>query len=162
MIVLKGCKADYVSREQIRAFLYATLMVLSYHNRAPALPLVVTIKRRMKDLGNCCGSRIDLRADLQPEEMLTTCVHEVIHACISFPAGQVEKCTTTLCSKIKTDVLRIADVLLEGTYRRAAYIAHTRIHYPPKGDDFYDPDEDIPVGVVTRYGGKKSLIGDES
>jgi hypothetical protein len=116
----------------------------------------------MKDLGNCCGSRIDLRADLQPEEMLTTCVHEVIHACISFPAGQVEKCTTTLCSKIKADVLRIADVLLEGTYRRAAYIAHTRIHYPPKGDDFYDPDEDIPAGVVTRYGGKKSLTGDES
>jgi hypothetical protein len=86
MIDLKGCKADHVSREQIRAFLYATLMVLSYHNRAPALPLVVTIKRRMKELGTCCDSRIDLRADMQSEEMLTTCVHEVIHACISFPA----------------------------------------------------------------------------
>src|SRR4051812_26459325 len=126
MIVLKGCKADHVSREQIRAFLYATLTVLSYHNRAPTLPLDVTIKRRMKDLGMCSGSRIDLRADMQPEEMLTTCVHEVLHACISLPAGRVEKCTTTLCSKIKADVLRIADVLLEGTYRRAAYIAHTK------------------------------------
>jgi hypothetical protein len=112
MIVLKGCKGDHVSREQIRAFLYATLMVLSYHNRAPALPLVVTVKRRLNELGTCCGSRIDLRADLQPEEMLTTWVHEVIHACISFPAGSVEKCTTTLCSKIKADVLKIADLLL--------------------------------------------------
>ena len=110
MIVLKGCKADHVSRERIRAFLYATLIVLSYHNRVPTLPLVVTIKRRMKDLGNCCGSRIELRADLQPEEMLTTCVHEVIHACINFPEGREEKCTTTLCSKIKADVLRIADI----------------------------------------------------
>ena len=43
MIVLRGCKADHVSREQIRAFLYATLIVLSYHNRAPTLPLVVSI-----------------------------------------------------------------------------------------------------------------------
>ena len=111
---------------------------------------MVTIKRRMEDLGNCCGSRIDLRADLQPEEMLDHVRSTRSFTPVSPSRWAGSKCTTTLCSKIKADVLRIADLLLEGTYRRAAYIAHTKIHYPPKGDDFYDPNEDMPVGGVTR------------
>ena len=118
----------------------------------PALPLVVTINRRMKDLGNCCGSRIELRADLQPEDMLTTCVHEVIHALYQLPGGQEVKCTTTLCSKIRptcsgspTSCSR--DLQACGVYRTY------QDHYPPKGEDFYDSDEDTPTGAVTNMGG---------
>jgi hypothetical protein len=154
MIILKG-KADNVSREQVRAFLYASLVVLGYHNRAPRLPLVVRIKKRLEPgiAGTCLGSYIELKANLDVEVMLTTCVHEVIHACIGFPDATVEKCTSTLCAKIKPDVEKIARLLVDGTYKRAAYIAHTKIHYPVKEGqpDTYDQTQYKPIGVKTKY-----------
>ena len=151
MISLKGCKALHVSREQIRAHLCASIVVLAYHNRTPKLPLVVTLKMRMKDAGLYHGnSRISLHATLNGEDMLTTIIHEVIHACIDFPKG-TEKCTSTLCGKIKEDVYQLSEILLQNTYQRAAYIAHTKIAYVPKADDFYDDDQWDHVGVKPKY-----------
>lgn len=155
MIILKG-RATNVSREQVRAFLYATLLVLGFHNHyPPILPLKVTLKKRLA--GDCMGIHwngyIELRASLDPENMLTTCVHEVIHACIKFPPGTSEMCTSTLCAKIKPTVAQLSEILLDGTYKRAAYLAHTKIHYRVKNGqpDTYNGAEDKPVGVVTKY-----------
>lgn len=155
-VALKGCKAAHVSREQIRSFLNASVMILGYHNRAPAvLPVVVTVKKGMVHLGYHLGGRISIRADLSPEDMLTTCLHEVIHACVRFPDETKEKCTTTLCARLKPDVLKLAGILLEGTYRRAAYLAHTKIRYPTVNGDYYDTAEDLPLGVVGKYHRRK-------
>lgn len=157
MINLRG-KADNVAREQVRAFLYASLMVLSFHNLTPTLPLIVVIKKKLKGqpdniLGTCLGSYIELRANMTPEEMLMTCIHEVIHACYLFPDETLEKCTSTLCAKIKEDVWSLSQILVDGTYKRAAYIAHTKIRYrvKPGQSDYYDKDQYKPVGVTTRY-----------
>jgi hypothetical protein len=83
--------------------------------------------------------------------MLTTCIHEVIHACIRFPDATCEKNTSTLTARIKPDVLRLASVLLENTYKRAAYIAHTKLAYQAKNGDHYDEAQNEPVGVTTKY-----------
>lgn len=154
MIIIRG-KADNVSTEQVRSFICATIIVLSYHNRVPMFPLAVRIKKKLGgNWGTCLGSEIELLSSMKPEDMFTTCVHETIHSAITFPEGQIEKCTSTLCSKIKNDVIKIADVLLHGTYKRAAYFAHTKIAYRTDGDDFYDQDENNKVGVVTKYNRK--------
>lgn len=156
MIVFRGSqRPEYVRIEQVRAFLYATLMLLGYHNRYALLPLFVTFKKRIVNDGKLCdgtcqGSKIELRTGQDIEAMLTTCIHEVIHACIEFPDGTVEKNTSTLCARIKPDVARLAQVLVENTYQRAAYIAHTKIHYPAKNGDHYDDAQNDPIGV-TEY-----------
>jgi len=154
-ITLKG-KATQVSREQVRAFLHAAVAVLSYHNRPPLWPLVVRIKKQViwkgrKWNGLHCEGRIELKADLSPEDMLTVCIHEVIHACIRFPKGTVEKNTSTLTARIKSDVARLAEILLENTYQRAAFLAHTKLAYRAKGGDHYDNDQYDSVGVSTKY-----------
>lgn len=147
-------KPEKVSREQVRAFLHASLAVLSYHNRHPCrTPILVVFRKGLADWGlwRPFVSRIDLRSDLDHEEMLTTCLHEVIHACIRFPEETKEKCTSTLCSKLKSDVAQIAELLVKNAYRRAAFIAHTKMSYAAKNGDHYDPCEDLPVGVTPRY-----------
>jgi hypothetical protein len=53
-------------------------------------------------------------------------------------------------------VLRIADLLVEGTYRRAAYIAHTKIAYPPKGRRLLRPRRGHPCRRCHEIWGKRS------
>lgn len=150
-----------VSREQLRSFLAAASLVLAYHQWAPEHTVVVRLRKRLPDdhMGMYCKGKcndtIVLRSTLNPEEMLTTVLHEWIHACRRFPEGMQEKCTTTLCARIKKDIARIAQVLVDGTYQRAAFLAHTKMSYRPKGDDHYDVAEDVPVGVKVRYLNKK-------
>jgi hypothetical protein len=164
VIILKG-KADHVSREQVRAFLTASVTVLGYHNRWPRIvPIRVTIVRTLilrgtngwsgcydPDDGSIC-----LLASLYHEAMLTTCVHEMIHACIRFPPETTEKCVSTFTAKIKRDVLTIADTLTAGTYKRAAHLAHTRLSYRAQGKDSYDQAQHAHVGVQPYRRGKKT------
>ncbi len=152
MFSIKG-RPTKVSLEQVRSFLHASLCVLAYHNLTPVvLPIKVFFKKKFKNLGEYCEGCIWLRSELELEDMLTTCLHEVIHACVRFPDGTLEKCTSTLCSKLKPDVAELSKILLEGTYRRAGYIAHTKLSYPVKdGEDFYDESEDEPVGLKPKY-----------
>lgn len=155
---LKG-KPLKVSREQVRAFLHASLTVLGYHNLTPRWPLKVSIVKRINVIcidGNSavglhCQGVIKLLSSLDAEVMLMTCLHECIHACASFPDGTEEKCVSTLTARLKPDVSRIAAVLLEGTYKRAAFIAHTKISYQATDGDFYDEAQHTPVGVKTKY-----------
>jgi hypothetical protein len=62
----------------------------------------------------------------------------MIHIFIDFKDSECEKLTSTLTGKIKKDVVRIANILVKNTYQRAAFIAHTKIAYKPKGKDHYD------------------------
>src|SRR5262245_44442612 len=154
-------RADHVSREQLRSFLHASLTVLAYHGLRPACrALRVSVRRRIPGTtieGGPIGAQwrppdtIWLLADSAPEDMLTHCVHECIHASRSFPAGTDEKCVSTLTARLKPDVARIAEVLLDGTYRRAAAVAHTQLSYVARDGDHYDPAQHRPVGVRTKY-----------
>jgi hypothetical protein len=146
-------KADHVSKEQVRAFVLSSLIVLGYHNLIPTLPLKITFVRSLgKNIaGDCLDNNIRLRRSLDVEEMFTTILHEVIHSCRDFPEETKEKCTSTLNSKLKPDVAAIAKILLDGTYKRAAYLAHTKITYKTADKDFYDPGEDTPLGIQPKY-----------
>lgn len=157
--VLRG-QARHVSREQMRSFIQASLSVLAYHGLMPAPDLVVSVRRRITvrcmDGTKAAGyyqppCLIVLGRWLAPEDMLSAVLHEVVHACVQFPRHTLEKCTSTLTARLKADVARVAEVLLDGTYRRAAAIAHTKGAYRAAGPDHYDPDQDNPVGVTTKY-----------
>jgi len=94
---------------------------------------------------------------LEPEAMATTILHEIVHAaCGSFGEETDEKCTSTLTARLKPDVKILAQTLVDGTYKRAGYLAHTRLSYITD-DDHYDEDEDRPVGVKDRYGKRKRV-----
>jgi hypothetical protein len=154
-------RAEHVSREQIRSFLHASLCVLAYHGIVPNAGGLIVRVRRMKILaadgtpaaGSCDWKWgiIILDKGNDREQMLTTCLHEVIHACLQFPKDTEEKCVSTLTARLKPDVARIAHTLLDGTYRRAANIAHTRMSYRARNGDHYDPAQHDPVGVEPKY-----------
>jgi hypothetical protein len=151
LIEVKG-NAKHVSREQVRAFLYASFSVLAFHSRPPRMALAVRVKPLNVHGQYFRGmNRIELDADNSPEDMLTTCLHEMIHACLTFPEGTDEKCTSTLCARLKPDVAALAAILVKGTYKRAAYLAHTKLSYVARDGDRYDPAEDDPIGVIPHY-----------
>ncbi len=152
-------KAEHVSREQVRTFLYASVSVLAYHGWHAHPVLSVRLVRAFSSpatYGDCCGSRIRLRQDLSVEDMLWVCLHEVIHACHSFPKETSEKCTSTLTAKLKPDVAKIAAVLLEGTYQRAAFLGHCKLSYRAVGPDHYDDAQAQPLGVRSKYQRKRN------
>jgi len=142
-------KAMYVSKEEVRAMLHAIDVVLCYHNAGDqTLPIMVKIRHDLKLSGKkvdglCCGRNVYLDADLKSPSMLTTIIHEMIHVYFYWENG-LEKITSTLTARMKADVARIANVLVENTYRRAGYIAHTKISYRLKGrrKDYYDSEEE--------------------
>jgi len=150
-----------VSREQVRSFLCATYAVLGFHNLYPDR----TIKVFVRDLdrantgrqGTYSPSRRVIQVDknLSPEAMLTTCLHEAIHSVVEFGEGTDEKCTSTLVAKLKPDVAKLAQMLLDNTYQRAAYIAHTKLAYRAKNGDFYDSRQHRAVGVRPKYLNKR-------
>lgn len=71
----------------------------------------------------------------------TTAVHEMIHIYMPFAKTENEKLTSTLTARLKPDIIKMANILVENTYKRAAYIAHTKIAYKPKGKDHYDDEQ---------------------
>lgn len=141
-----------VPRLQVRAFLQASYTVLGFHGLYPSQTVRVELVKNLflhdvKCIGVWFPGVIQLDRDNDPETMLTACLHEAIHSVIAFPDGTDEKCTSTLCARLKPDVHRVAEILLENIYQRAAYIAHTKIAYVAKDGDYYDQDQCLPVGV---------------
>ena len=55
-----------------------------------------------------------------------------------------------MTARLKPDVNTIAQLLADGTYKRAGYLAHTKLSYVVD-KDYYDEDEDLPIGVKDRY-----------
>jgi len=154
---IKGKPSD-CSREYVRAWLHASAVVLAYHNKILPSDTLVVLVEDLDLMGSWTPglSRMELRANLDPEDMATTILHEIIHAaCGSFGTNTEEKCCSTLCSKLKPEVHKLAQVLIDGTYKRAAYIAHTKLSYITD-EDHYDEAEDRPIGVKDKY--KKGLI----
>lgn len=145
-----------VSKEFVRAWLHATACVLAYHGK-PA-PEGITVRFWFLLYGAADGTweadtlTITLQRDLDSEAMATSIVHEMIHACLGdFGEGTDEKCTSTLTARLKPEIKVLADQLLEGTYRRAAYLAHTKLSYRSDAGDYYDSAQEQPVGAKDRY-----------
>lgn len=147
------------SREQIRSFLSASYTVLGFHNLFPKQTIKIYIMdlddRDSSGIYNVKELYIGLNKNNNPEEMLTACLHESIHSVCDFGHGTDEKCTSTLVAKLKTDVAIIAQLLLDNTYKRAAYIAHTKLAYRAKNGDHYDDNQWRTVGVRSKYTNKR-------
>lgn len=158
MITIRG-KADKISREEARAWIHATLCILAYHNVPLTRKITVSFVSRISVAGDWSPlGLIRIRKHDDPDDIFTTIVHELIHECCGdFAEDSDEKCTSTLTARIKAEVALIAQRLLDNTYKRAAWLAHTKIAYrtKPGQDDFYDPDQDRPVAWRGRYRGKK-------
>ena len=149
---IKG-KIDGISKEEIRAILHACDVVLQYHNLHPQVDTIRVILTD-EDLGYTkTGSKAVGQAfwkiglikisnkEKDFSNVVTISIHEMIHLYLRFPNDYKEKLTSTLTGKLKPDVVRIINILVENTYQRAAYIAHTKISYIPEGTDFYDKDQ---------------------
>ena len=147
------------SREQIRSFLSASYTVLGFHNLFPKQTIKIYIMdlddRDSSGIYNVKEQYIGLNKNNNPEEMLTACLHESIHSVCDFGYGTDEKCTSTLVAKLKADVAIIAQLLLDNTYKRAAYIAHTKLAYRAKNGDHYDDNQWRTVGVRSKYANKR-------
>ena len=170
----KGCRmitfeklgdAEHVTPEFIRAWSWATRAVLGFHNMTQAcfgMEVLVTeleegVAGRSTRYPN--GTEVVIEAPLisldkdnSAEQMATVIVHEFIHAmCGDFGEGTNEKCTSTLTAKLKPEVQVLANQLLEGTYRRAAFIAHTKMSYKATDGDHYDESQFDYTGVMNKY-----------
>lgn len=160
---LKG-KHKFVSKEQVRCFFDAAYAVLGNHGLFPKQTVNIYIKDKIPGTtaigGNpIAGIWIPSKSQINishigtysEEILLTICLHEAIHSVIQFPPETLEKCTSTLTAKLKPAVAKVAEVLLDGIYQRAAYIAHTKISYKAKGKDHYDYSQFNKVGVKPKY-----------
>jgi len=149
---IKG-KIEGISKEEIRAIFHACDVVLQYHNVTPRFNTITTIriiltdedmgytKTGLKVVGEAYIKAGIIKVSNKEKEfsdIVTISLHEMIHLYFEFPDGTKEKLTSTLTGKLKPDVVRITNILVENTYKRAAYIAHTKISYKPEGKDFYD------------------------
>jgi len=157
--------ADNVSKEEVRALLHAVDVLLCYHNVDNQNDQIHV--KFVNDLylgktkcdGTCTGRYIDLEKKLSYDDMITAIIHEMVHVYFDIATG-FEKITSTLTARIKKDVSRIANILVENTYKRAGYIAHTKISYAPKGrrKDYYDQDQnhsDYEGSAGKKYRAKK-------
>lgn len=146
---IKG-SIEGISKEEIRAIFHACDVILQYHNMNSKLSTIRIIltdedmgytKTGLKVVGGAYIKTGIIKVSNKEKEfsnVVTISLHEMIHLYFEFPDGTKEKLTSTLTGKLKPDVVRIANILVENTYKRAAFIAHTKISYPPKGNDFYD------------------------
>lgn len=149
--------------------LNATAVVLEYHNQSAynnELPVEIELVHSRNLPGKTkTGGKVAGRAWRKKrhfkvcdhydfDEMFTHIIHELIHIYMPMPDTNVEKCTSTLTSRLKNDIADIYDTLIEGTYQRAAYIAHTKISYEPKDDDYYDPEQYERIPAMSEYGEK--------
>lgn len=152
-----------VSKPAIRAWFQASATVLAYHNfhcdeiNLRILPLnhpdfnsparfenntvrVGLCKMRLSPIEIIINDHYDL------DSLGTVILHEMIHAaCQTFGSERrdvsLEKCTSTLTARLKPTVSSIAQILLDNTFRNAAYVAHTRkgmAYRTDPNDDFYD------------------------
>lgn len=158
---------EKISKEELRAILTAACSVMEYHNHnlyENVNKIDVYIKEgrylEKKENGKNVigrafykGRKIVLASKLPFQKALTTSIHEIIHLYKRFDKNEIEKCTSTLCSKIKPDIAKLYEILVENTHERAAYFAHTKITYKPEEHDYYDEKEHDHVDVIEK--GKK-------
>lgn len=164
-------KPTVISKEEFRALAHACQTILEYHNcwGARLYKIKLVDKEELaKDHGkdkaagdyDHCKGIIRVRHDYGWSAMASILLHEYIHAYL-FPTTGNEKVTSTLTARLKPDVVALANILAKNTYRRAAYIAHTKIAYRPKKKDFYDDDQfhdDHASSEGKKYRAKARLL----
>ena len=163
-------KPSKVSREFVRAWLHASRTILEYHKRPLGGPIRVRLvsKSRMSkvQVGDQAGEKaagtwsvskrtMKLRRGQGRESMATVILHEMVHACCGDFGESNEHCTSTLTAKLKPAVAALAQVLLDGTYQRAAFLAHTKLSYQVD-EDRYNDDQFDRVGLDDKYKEKAS------
>jgi|TARA_R110002051_G_scaffold65561_2_gene118788 hypothetical protein len=167
---ITGKSKKNISKEFIRSWVHATAVVLAYHNYPIDLETlrveIRDLRKKVNKVDPDAGvgglawyaqNRIAISCWMRKENLASTIVHELIHiGCGKFGEHTNEKCTSTLTAKLKKEIHPIAEILIEGTYKRAAYFAHTKIAYCNKGDkDFYDDSQWVKIGVKDKYKVKK-------
>lgn len=154
---IKG-KCTNVSKEAFRAMLHATAVVLEYHNKTPPWHTIkvelVQKKQAKKKLGRCrkvdsaaagwanrFEGKIAIANWKQFDELFTIVIHELIH--IYFPWGdnECEALTCTLTNRLKPTIAEVYETLVDDVYSRAAFLAHTKMSYKPKGEDGYRDEQ---------------------
>jgi len=154
--VIEG-KHKVLSKEELRAVIQAAATVLEFHGGALNADVMKVTIAPNGTLGKCrVGGRpvagqahISQGAftmiDSQPlEEVTTLVIHEMIHLMMD---PNSEKATSTLTAKLKPTVTAIYNTLIDGVYKRAAYVAHTKIAYKHKGEDEYNNEQYNKTGV---------------
>lgn len=151
-------RPDACSFEFVRACLGATICILRFHNMKGPDDLLVqfvpVVDGDRTLAGISRGRHIELARGLATELMATTIIHELIHEFANFGEGTDEKCTSTLTARLKPEIVKIAQVLVDGTYKRAAYLAHTKMTYRAAGDDHYDEAQWVEAGATDPYSRK--------
>ncbi|MFW9997117.1 MAG: hypothetical protein ACFFD4_34050 [Candidatus Odinarchaeota archaeon] len=155
-----------ISKKLLKSLLYATDCILSLHNEyALRVNILVRLKKagtmgkakKSKCNSNAIGvarswlSEFDMQDDLDIHSSITTIIHEVFHVYFRFNSPVTEKCTSTLVSKFKTDVVAIADILLRNYQRHAAFKAHRKLSYLPKDEDHYDKAEHERIDLPESF-----------
>jgi len=151
-------KSKNVSKAQVRSFVCACYCVFMFHKMFPKPGLKIVFKKGPLMGDPACGGYYNthenymvVNDNLTIESTLSVITHEFIHSVKLFPIHTLEKCTSTLTGRIKEDISKIAQILVDGTYKRAAYLAHTSISYVAKGGDHYDfESQEKPVGIRKR------------
>ncbi len=172
---IKG-KAKRVSREFIRSWVSATACVLNHHGYYVDLETLVVkvcdLSKKKVTLTGTIGAagmasppinQIYLSRKNSKQQMAATVVHEMIHIGAwgnspdsGFGDDTDEKCTSTLTARLKPQVAKLAQILINGTYKRAAYFAHTKLAYRTE-DDHYDEDENNGVSTRDKYIERRQL-----
>lgn len=168
--IIKGKISGGISKTEVKSILHACDVIMQFHGKN-VIDKSKSIRVLFVDdsLGStktgtesaaCAYHKkmlIKVRYEDQCEysELMTLLIHEMIHLYIRFNDDEKEKLTSTLTGKLKNDISQIANIICGGTFRRAAYIAHTKISYMPVGDDHYDSsqyhcDHESSVGVKYR------------
>lgn len=155
---IKG-KAERVSKESIRAMLHATATVLEFHKfSTPHESIKVNITNSKKRLGKAPKSKsknkqawgkacssdgwIMLYSKMDFEQMITVCIHEVIHIYLRFDDSEIECITSTLTGRLKPFIVPLYEVLAKNVYARAGVLAHRKMSYKNASDkDYYNPEQ---------------------
>lgn len=140
-----------VSMEEAKAIMYATDALLCFHNvdnqcERITVKFVHKFTETDKRIGDCdyVTNTIRVLDYLNYNAMLMVLVHEILHKYYHWNKG-CEKITSTLNDRLKPDVARLANILVENTYKVAGYIAHGKISYKLKHNekDHYNGSEEV-------------------
>jgi|TARA_R100001530_G_scaffold131481_1_gene103170 hypothetical protein len=159
-ITVKGKAPSFIKKEEMRAIVLGTITVMAYHGyylKRPQEPVVVSISYSDRTLGpnRLTGGKnggwamrgvgycvISGRVRNKPA-FTTLLIHETIHLCASF-AESDEFIVSTMTDRLKPSIIEVADALASNTYRRAAFMAHTKpgmAYHKEPGRDCYNDDQ---------------------
>ena len=172
---IKG-KAKKVSREFIRSWASAAACVLNHHGyyidlSTLSIKVCDLSKEQVKLTGETGAAgqaapalnRIHLEKRNSKQEMARSILHEMIHIgawgnniAAGFGENTDEKCTSTLNARLQPQVAKLAQILINGTYERAAYFAHTKLSYRTDKDHYDEAEHATSIKTKDKYKKQRS------